>query len=128
MNAAKRHLVWWGTLALVVALPAVYIPLPHVRQAHTSGVVSHVPTTQVTTSVQLPAPLVWASTIAVGALPKSVFSVELPVGSLLWWIPAAWGSATPLMFGRLAVSVYGMKRRKVRALPAAACLAERVPK
>lgn len=128
VNAATRHLVWWGTLAVVVALPAVYIPLPHLRQPHTSGVVSRVPSTQVTTSVQLPAPLVRTSSIAVEALPKSVFPVELPAGSWMWWIAAAWESATLLMFGRLAVSVYGMKRRKARALPAAACVAERVPK
>jgi len=127
LNAATHHLVWWGTLAVVVALPAVYIPLPHVRQVHTSGVVSHVPPTPVTTSVRLPAPSVRISTIAVEALPRSVFPVELPAGSWMWWMAAAWGSATLLMFGRLAVSIYGMNRRKARALPAPSYLAERVP-
>jgi len=127
LNAATHHLVWWGTLAVVVALPAVYIPLPHVRQVHTSGVVSHMPPTPVPTSVRLPAPSVRISTIAVEALPRSVFPVELPAGSWMWWMAAAWGSATLLMFGRLAVSIYGMNRRKARALPAPSYLAERVP-
>ena len=127
MNAATRHLVWWGTLAVVVALPAVYIPVPHFGQPHTSRVVSHAPLTPLTTSAQPPAPLVRTTSISVDALPKSVFPVELPAGSWMWWIAAAWGSATLLMFGRLVVSVHGVKRRKARALPAATCLAERVP-
>ena len=129
MNAATRHLMWWGMLAVAVAFPAVYIPLPHARQLHTSGLAaSRIPYAPVTRSVQPPAPVVRTTSIAVGALPKRIFPVEVPAGSWMWWIAAVWGSASLLMFVRLAVGVAGMRQRKARALPARANLAGRVPK
>ncbi|HEV2689502.1 MAG TPA: M56 family metallopeptidase [Bryobacteraceae bacterium] len=129
LNAATRHAVWWLTLAVVVTLPAVYVPLPHAPRSRPASRVEAEPgPVRVSRSVsQLPS----SSRTSIVAATTSlhwIFPVEIPSGPWTKWIPITWASATLLMLAWLAASIFGMVRRKAHAMPAPRHLAERVPR
>jgi Ca-activated chloride channel family protein len=125
LNAATRYVVWWATLAVVVALPAMYLPI-HSRHWVPSQVVA------VPGGVGAPQTATWQfaepSRVSIGTPPsrRPLFPLEVPAGRWPKWIAATWLLVTLLMLVRLVASWVLLERRKARAFAAPGQLAAHV--
>ena len=126
LNAATRYMVWWATLAVVVALPVLMLPI------HFGSTTSPPPAVYTAPSVEVSAPVTEVSIPATSdftpvevapapRLPR--FPIELPAGFWPTRILFAWAFVTLLMLARLAASCALLEQRKARAVAAPAHLA-----
>jgi Ca-activated chloride channel family protein len=128
LNSATRYVVWWATLAVVVTLPAMYLPIhswswlgraPSQVVAGRDGVgVSQTTAWQVSES----------SVVSIAA-PRSrrlFFPFEVAAGRWPQWIAATWLLVTLLLLVRLMAACLLLERRKARAVAAPDQLAARV--
>jgi beta-lactamase regulating signal transducer with metallopeptidase domain len=122
VNAATRYAIWWAALAVVVALPLLFLPsrpaAPRVAPVHHSVTATQLPVSTPQTAA------VWHGPIT--PLPPPKPAVELQVEHR-WglWVLTVWAIAAFFLLARLAVSWILLARNSSRAEDVPASLQHR---
>jgi Ca-activated chloride channel family protein len=143
LNAATRYAVWWTTLAIATALPALYLPIHEGNWTghRSSSTIAFPPLStglgrlaRIGRSGKPAAPPAHESVFSLQGSPSSgasssyggsLFFVEI-TGRWPQWILTAWVLVTSLLLVRLVLSYLMLDRRNARACAAPAHLAARV--
>jgi Ca-activated chloride channel homolog len=143
LNAATRYAVWWATLAIATALPAVYLPIHEGDwPGHRSSSTITFPPLSTAFGRPAPnersgkqaAPPAHESVLSLQGSPSSgapssygwsLFLVEVR-GRWPQWVLAAWVLVTSLLLVRLILSYLMLDRRNARACAAPEHLAARL--
>jgi beta-lactamase regulating signal transducer with metallopeptidase domain len=124
LNAVTRYVVWWATVAVTIALPAMYLPI-HLGSAPSQvvAVPDGVGVSQ-STAWKLSEPS--GVSIAAPPLRRPLFPLKVPAGRWPQWIAVTWLLVTLLMLVRLVAACLLLDRRKARAVAAPNHLAARL--
>ena len=149
LNAATRYALWWATLAVVLTLPALHMPLPRWSRG-TSVSADAAPWLAPSVGMGLqpaksheeswgrrfrvsapdPGPSGWQAkapappTVPPPMMPAAArwTPIEIEGGAWQRWVLAIWALAAGLLLVRLAVSYVLLARRSARAIDAPASL------
>jgi beta-lactamase regulating signal transducer with metallopeptidase domain len=105
LNAAARYLIWWITLAVVIAMPLLYLATP---PTHLSPAPSWPPA-----SVVLLDRGDGSQPVPESIAPRH--SVTVSTSDLPRWLPALWMLASGLLLTRLMVSYSALQRKSARS-------------
>jgi len=128
LNAATRYAIWWTCLAVVAALPVVYL-VPHGSTPPVANVAPAATSSEVAPTVELIAPATVESSVSStpSATPLIQFPIEISAGRWTLVFSALWAGGTFALLLRLAMSYTLLERRKTQAQGASQNLTERVP-
>jgi Ca-activated chloride channel family protein len=126
-NAATRYAVWWATLLVTIAIPALTVSIDRLPRTHpvppppgASGLETSSLPRQINTSLPQPPASLETSPGIERPAPRRLFPIQVVTGRWVEWIVLAWIAVSLLMLARLVVSYILLERRKQRAslLPA----------
>jgi beta-lactamase regulating signal transducer with metallopeptidase domain len=125
LNAATRYVLWWVTLVIALALPALYLPMPQFHA--TPPLVAARPTIQ---AAPIAAPT-FAPIAIVHPMPvleperAPLFPIRIDAAGWPGWVLAAWLLVSVALLLRLAISSILLHRIASRACDAPASLRAR---
>ena len=105
LNAATRYAVWWAALAVALALPAVYLPMPKLHRAAPPAAVPYRPTPPPATNAL---PLTIRLLPIAPAVPQRAPIFPIRIGASGWprWLLALWALASACLLFRLVLSCF----------------------
>ena len=112
LNAATRYAIWWVAVAVMLALPLLFVPLPSFPPT-TVTMVAPASMQPVGVIVPRTGPPPLARSTAVVTAPR--FPLRITTGPWMAWLLGGWMAASLLMLLRLVLSYRTLERYKSHA-------------